>query len=200
MSRSASSTFPGPTERSRQPRTRQADRKLEAAAYAPGRAKARQPPYLDTSATDDPDVRGELLTSHAEHLGAHVDQLADKAYRAACDPRARIRGACSCPAIRAADHRLGSAAVSVRPERDPRDASQLIAMLRMVVFGWRQEALSRDMKTVQRRGRELYQRLGMIGRHLERLGAQLGKACFQLHRCFRVVAIWSPHANSTPWK
>jgi DNA recombination protein RmuC len=52
----------------------------------------------------------------------------------------------------------------------------LIAMLRTVAHTWRQEALSREAATIQRLGRELYSRLGIAGRHLDRLGSQLGKA------------------------
>jgi DNA recombination protein RmuC len=51
----------------------------------------------------------------------------------------------------------------------------LIALLRTIAFGWRQEVL-RDMATVQRLGREPYHRLGMTGKHLDRLGTQLGRA------------------------
>lgn len=52
----------------------------------------------------------------------------------------------------------------------------LIALLRTVALGWRQEAMSEDMAVVQQLGRELYTRLGTTGRHLDRLGSQLGKA------------------------
>lgn len=52
----------------------------------------------------------------------------------------------------------------------------LIALLRTVALGWRQEAMSQDMALIQQLGRELYTRLGTTGRHLDRLGAQLGKA------------------------
>lgn len=39
----------------------------------------------------------------------------------------------------------------------------LIALPRTIAFGRRQEALSKDMATVRRLGRELYQRLGTTG-------------------------------------
>ncbi len=52
----------------------------------------------------------------------------------------------------------------------------LIALRRTIAFGRRREALSKDMAPVRRLGRELYQRLGTTGKHLNRLGAQLGGA------------------------
>ncbi len=135
--------------------------------------------YLDACGTDDPDVRAELLTRHAKHLRAHVDQLSDKAYWAAFEPAPEfvvlfVPGDPFLDAALTTDSELleyafGRNVILATP-------TTLIALLRTIAFGWRQEALSRDMATVQRLGRELYHRLGMTGKHLDRLGAQLGKA------------------------
>ncbi|MEU1546833.1 DNA recombination protein RmuC [Nocardia sp. NPDC005745] len=135
--------------------------------------------YLDACGTDDPDVRAELLTRHAKHLRAHVDQLSDKAYWAAFDPAPEfvvlfVPGDPFLDAALTTDSELleyafGRDVILATP-------TTLIALLRTIAFGWRQEALSRDMATVQRLGRELYHRLGMTGKHLDRLGTQLGRA------------------------
>ncbi len=135
--------------------------------------------YLDACGTDDPDVRAELLTRHAKHLRAHVDQLSDKAYWAAFDPAPEfvvlfVPGDPFLDAALTTDSELleyafGRNVILATP-------TTLIALLRTIAFGWRQEALSKDMATVQRLGRELYHRLGMTGKHLDRLGTQLGRA------------------------
>ncbi|MFI9509125.1 DNA recombination protein RmuC [Nocardia sp. NPDC052566] len=135
--------------------------------------------YLDASTADDPDVRAESLTRHAKHLRSHIDQLADKAYWAAFDPAPEfvVLFVPGDPFLDAAlttdagllEYAFGRNVILATP-------TTLIALLRTIAFGWRQEALSRDMATVQQLGRELYARLGMTGRHLDRLGAQLGKA------------------------
>lgn len=135
--------------------------------------------YLDACGTDDLDVRAELLTRHAKHLRAHVDQLSDKAYWAAFDPAPEfvVLFVPSDPFLDAAlttdsellEYSFGRDVILATP-------TTLIALLRTIAFGWRQEALSKDMATVQRLGRELYQRLGTTGKHLDRLGAQLGRA------------------------
>ena len=52
----------------------------------------------------------------------------------------------------------------------------LMALLRTVAHTWRQDALSREAATIQQLGRDLYGRIGVAARHLDRLGAQLGKA------------------------
>ncbi|MEU2175878.1 DNA recombination protein RmuC [Nocardia sp. NPDC019219] len=135
--------------------------------------------YLDACDTDDPDVRAELLARHAKHLRAHVDQLADKAYWAAFDPAPEfvVLFVPGDPFLDAAvttdsellEYAFGRNVILATP-------TTLVALLRTIAFGWRQEALSRDMATVQRLGRELYQRLGTTGKHLDRLGVQLGRA------------------------
>ncbi|MBF6466508.1 DNA recombination protein RmuC [Nocardia beijingensis] len=135
--------------------------------------------YLDACDIEDPDMRAELLTRHAKHLRAHVDQLADKAYWAAFDPAPEfvVLFVPGDPFLDAAvttdsellEYAFGRNVILATP-------TTLVALLRTIAFGWRQEALSRDMATVQRLGRELYQRLGTTGKHLDRLGVQLGRA------------------------
>ncbi|WP_194815377.1 DNA recombination protein RmuC [Nocardia sp. XZ_19_385] len=135
--------------------------------------------YLDASTVDDPDERADLLLRHAKHLRAHVDQLADKAYWAAFDPSPEfvVLFVPGDPFLDAAlttdsgllEYAFGRNVILATP-------TTLIALLRTVAFSWRQEALSRDMAKIQQLGRELYSRLGMTGRHLDRLGSQLSKA------------------------
>lgn len=135
--------------------------------------------YLDAATTDNPELRADLLARHAKQLRAHVDQLADKAYWTAFDPTPEfvVLFVPGDPFLDAAlttdaellEYAFGRNVILATP-------TTLIALLRTIAFGWRQEAVSRDMATVQQLGRELYARLGMTGRHLDRLGAQLGKA------------------------
>ena len=49
----------------------------------------------------------------------------------------------------------------------------LIALLRAVAFGWRQDTLAADARQVQRLGRELYERLGTMGSHLAKVQRSL---------------------------
>ncbi|MFQ6392121.1 DNA recombination protein RmuC [Nocardia sp. KC 131] len=135
--------------------------------------------YLDATMAEDPDVRAELLGRHAKHLRAHIDQLADKAYWTAFDPTPEfvVLFVPGDPFLDAGlttdsgllEYAFGRNVILATP-------TTLIALLRTIAFSWRQEALSRDMATVQQLGKELYARLGMTGKHLDRLGAQLGKA------------------------
>jgi DNA recombination protein RmuC len=142
-------------------------------------AKVPLTAYLDATREDDPRLRTGHLARHAKHLRAHIDQLADKAYWAAFDPSPEfvVLFVPGDPFLDAAlttdtgllEYAFGRNVILATP-------TTLIALLRTVAYGWRQEALSKDVATIQQLGRELYSRLSTTGTHLDRLGAQLGKA------------------------
>ncbi|MFF2556034.1 DNA recombination protein RmuC [Nocardia sp. NPDC058058] len=135
--------------------------------------------YLEAASTEEPRERENHLARHAKHLRNHVDQLAAKEYWAAFDPSPEfvvlfVPGDPFLDAAFGADpglleYAFGRNVVLATP-------TTLMALLRTVALGWRQEAMSQDMAVIQQLGRELYARLGTTGRHLDRLGAQLGKA------------------------
>jgi DNA recombination protein RmuC len=52
----------------------------------------------------------------------------------------------------------------------------LVSMLRTVQYAWQQQALSENARAVFELGRELYDRLAGLGRHLERVGRSLTSA------------------------
>ena len=52
----------------------------------------------------------------------------------------------------------------------------LIALLRTVAYAWTQEALADKARDIHVLGRELYDRLGVMGGHLDRLGRSLTAA------------------------
>ncbi|QLY32734.1 DNA recombination protein RmuC [Nocardia huaxiensis] len=135
--------------------------------------------YLDAAGTEDPRERDGHLAKHARHLRNHVDQLAAKEYWTAFDPAPEFV-VLFVPGDPFLDAALGtdSALLEYAFTRNVVLATPttLMALLRTVALGWRQEAMSADMALIQQLGRELYTRLSTTGKHLDRLGAQLGKA------------------------
>ncbi|MEQ3551604.1 DNA recombination protein RmuC [Pseudonocardia nematodicida] len=132
--------------------------------------------YLQAVEASDPDVHADRLAAHARQLRAHVDQLAAKAYWAAFEPtpefvvlfvpgdpflEAALR---SDPAL--LEHAFGRNVVLATP-------TTLVALLRTVAYGWRQEALARNAAQVHRLGRELHGRLATMGTHVAKLGRSL---------------------------
>ncbi|MFC9786355.1 DNA recombination protein RmuC [Rhodococcus sp. NPDC127528] len=142
-------------------------------------AKVPLAAYLDAAQEEDVAVRDGHLGRHAKQLRTHVDQLSAKAYWAAFDPTPEfvvlfVPGDSFLDAALTADaglleHAFSKNVILATP-------TTLVALLRTIAHTWRQETLSREADTIHRLGRELYNRIGVVGSHLDRLGSQLGKA------------------------
>lgn len=135
--------------------------------------------YLEAAATADETVRDDRLAAHARHLKAHVDQLASKAYWAALPETPEfvvmfIPGeAFLAPALdqdpALLEHALARRVHIATP-------TTLVSMLRTIQYAWQQERLSENARAVFEVGRELYDRLSGLGKHLERVGKSLTSA------------------------
>jgi DNA recombination protein RmuC len=54
--------------------------------------------------------------------------------------------------------------------------TSLVALLKIVHFGWKQSMLADNAAEIRRLGEELYKRLAVFGEHLGRLGKSLGSS------------------------
>jgi DNA recombination protein RmuC len=135
--------------------------------------------YLEAAEAADPEVREARLDAHARHLREHVDRLGAKAYWAALSPAPEfavlfIPGeAFLAPAL---EHDPALLEHAIARKVHIATPTTLITMLRTAQYAWQQEALSQNARAVFELGRELYERLAGMGRHVDGLGKALTNA------------------------
>jgi len=142
-------------------------------------AKVPLDAFLDATNADCDDDRDAHLSRHARQLRQHVDGLAGKAYwrTLAATPEFVV--------LFVPGESFLSAALEAEPtlleyaaERQVilSTPTTLIALLRTVAYAWTQVALADKARDIHELGRELYDRIGVMGAHLDKLGTSLSSA------------------------
>ena len=135
--------------------------------------------FLDATETDDPDEQAAHLARHCRQLRQHVDTLAAKGYWRAlpCTPEFVVLFVPGESFLAAA---LESDPVLLEHAAERRvvlaTPTTLIALLRTVAHGWTQESLAETAQEIHRLGRDLHERLAVMGGHLDKLGRSLDGA------------------------
>ncbi|WP_449065686.1 DNA recombination protein RmuC [Planomonospora algeriensis] len=148
-------------------------------------AKVSLAAYLEAAETGDPDQRSARLDAHARHVRDHVDRLAAKAYWQAFSPAPEfmvlfIPGeAFLAPAL---ERDPGLLEHAMRKRVHIATPTTLITMLRTAQYAWQQAALSENARAVFELGKELYERLGSMGRNLDTLGRSLSRSVESYNR------------------
>jgi DNA recombination protein RmuC len=128
---------------------------------------------------DESALRAESFIGHARQVRQHVDQLAAKAYWQQFEPTPEFvvmflpAEALFSQALQTdpglLDYAAGKGVLLATP-------TTLIAMLKTVAYAWTQDALAENAREVHQLGRELYDRLGTVGGHLDALGRSINTA------------------------
>lgn len=142
-------------------------------------AKAPLAAYLDALEASDEVTRHEFLETHARQVRNHIRSLSQRAYWDQF-PSAPDFVILFLP---------GETFFSAALEKDPSliesgvrervilaTPTTLIALLRAVSYGWRQETVALNTQLISDLGRDLYKRLHDLGSHLSRVGKNLGMA------------------------
>lgn len=141
--------------------------------------KAPVAAYLDALEAPDDVTRAEHLARHAGQVRTHIEALSRKAYWEQFDPTPEF----------VVLFLPGEMFFSAALERDPllieygaskrvilATPTTLIALLKAIFFGWRQQKLTKNAEEISNLGRSLYSRLSTMGGHIEKLGKSLGRS------------------------
>ncbi len=135
--------------------------------------------YLRAAAATDDAGRDVQLGAHARQVREHIRTLGGKAYWTQFQPSPEfvVMFLPLEPLLAAAferDETLLELASSMRVV--PATPMTLVAILRAVAYGWKQQQLAVNAEAIQQIGRDLYDRLATMVDHLSSVGASLKQA------------------------
>jgi DNA recombination protein RmuC len=142
-------------------------------------AKAPLEAYLEAIEAPDDETRTLKLKDHARQVRNHISSLARKSYFEQFDQAPEfvvlfLPGEVFFSA--ALEHDPGLIEFGVGERVIVASPTTLIALLRAVAYGWRQEQLAENAKQISELGKEIYKRLVDMGGHMTRLGKTLRSA------------------------
>lgn len=141
--------------------------------------------YLEAHEAQDEAQQADALRRHAAQVKSRMDELSLKAYWTQFDrapefvvlflPGEQFLGAALDHNPRLIEEGFANGIVLATP-------ATLIALLRAVAYGWRQERMAAHAEEAARLGKELYERMAVLAEHMNDVGQALGKSVSAYNR------------------
>lgn len=142
-------------------------------------AKVPLQAYLEAIESQDDEYKKVKMRDHARHVRTHVQALSSKKYWDTLKetPEFVILFLSGESLLYAAleedpsliEYGIGEKVIIATP-------TTLIALLKSASYGWRQESLAKNARSISELGSELYRRISVVADHLTKLGGNLEKS------------------------
>jgi len=135
--------------------------------------------FLDAAAATDDDARRGHLQRHAQQVRSRARELSGKSYwsQFSRSPEYVIMFLPGEAFLYAAVENDSSLVEDcIRNHVLIATPTTLIALLKTIEFGWKQEAITENAEQIKLLGTELYERIGSVLGHIAKLGSSLGSA------------------------